>query len=94
MLSVVYNMLCLTLGEPVSEFTYAFRTKDGRTVGEPRKYTPKEFYEATVGGPLKGSFIMVMKTRDGSITRLTRWSTTATLTTDRTGSISICRWTT
>lgn len=60
MLSVVYNMLCLTLGEPVNEFTYAFRTKDGRTVGEPRKYTPKEFYEATVGGPLKGSFIMVM----------------------------------
>lgn len=60
MLSTIYNMLCLTLGEPVKEFTYTFKTKDGKPVGQPRKYTPKEFYEATVGGPISGSFIMVM----------------------------------
>ena len=60
MLSTVYRMLCLTLGEPVKEFTYAFRNKDGKTVGEARRYTPKEFFKATVGKPLSGSFIMVM----------------------------------
>lgn len=60
MLSTVYRMLCLTLGEPVKEFTYAFRNKDGKTVGEARRYTPKEFFKATVGEPLSGSFIMVM----------------------------------
>lgn len=60
MLSTVYRMLCLTLGEPVKEFTYAFRNKDGKTVGEARHYTPKEFFKATVGEPLSGSFIMVM----------------------------------
>lgn len=60
MLSTIYNMLCLTLGEPVKEFTYAFKTKDGKPVGQPRKYAPKEFYEATVGGPVSGTFIMVM----------------------------------
>ena len=60
MLSTVYRMLCLTLGEPVKEFTYAFRNKDGKTVGEARRYKPKEFFKATVGEPLSGSFIMVM----------------------------------
>ena len=60
MLSTVYRMLCLTLGEPVKEFTYAFRNKDGKTVGEAHHYTPKEFFKATVGEPLSGSFIMVM----------------------------------
>lgn len=60
MLSTVYRMLCLTLGEPVKEFTYAFRNKDGKTVGEARRYTPKDFFKATVGEPLSGSFIMVM----------------------------------
>ena len=30
MLATVYHMLCLTLGEPVKEFSYAFRNKDGK----------------------------------------------------------------
>ena len=60
MLATVYRMLCLTLGQPVSEFTYAFTDKNGNTVGTPRKYTPKEFYQETVGVPLNGTFIMVM----------------------------------
>ena len=60
MLAKVYNILVLTLGEPVKEFTYQFRDKDGNTVGEAKKYTPMEFYKETVGGKLNGSFIMVM----------------------------------
>ena len=60
MLSTVYHMLSITLGEPVKEFTYQFRTKDGKPVGEPRKFTPKSFYDEVVGHPLEGTFIMVM----------------------------------
>ena len=60
MLTTVYNMLCLTLGQPVSEFTYVFKDKNGKAIGEPRKYTPMEFFRETVGGPVNGTFIMVM----------------------------------
>lgn len=60
MLGTIYHMLTLTLGEPVREFTYQFRDKDGKAIGEAKKYTPKTFYEETVGGKLNGSFIMVM----------------------------------
>ena len=60
MLSTIYHMLSLTLGEPVKEFTYAFRDKDGKQVGEARKYTPKSFYEETVGKDLNGTFLMLM----------------------------------
>ena len=60
MLSTVYHMLSVTLGEPVKEFTYQFRTKDGKPVGEPRKFTPKSFYDEVVGHPLEGTFIMLM----------------------------------
>ena len=60
MLSEIYHMLVITLGEPVKEFTYAFRDKKGKAVTAARKYTPKEFYQETVGSPLNGTFIMVM----------------------------------
>lgn len=60
MLGEVYHMLALNLGEPVKEFTYAFRNKSGKTVGEAKKYTPMEFYKETVGGPINGTFIMAM----------------------------------
>ena len=53
-------MLTVSLGNPVKEFTYAFKDKNGKTVGKPRKYTPKEFYDETVGHPLNGTFVMVM----------------------------------
>lgn len=59
-LGVIYRMLTLTLGEPVKTFTYQFRDKDGKVVGEAKTYTPKEFYKETVGDKLNGSFIMVM----------------------------------
>ena len=60
MLGTIYHMLTLAYGEPVKEFTYAFRDKNGKQVGEAKKYTPKSFYEATVGHPLNGTFVMVM----------------------------------
>ena len=60
MLSEIYHMLVITLGEPVKEFTYAFKDKNGRSLTAPKKYTPKTFYDEVVGGPLNGSFIMVM----------------------------------
>ena len=60
MLSEIYHMLVITLGEPVKEFTYAFRDKNGKAVTAAKKYTPKSFYQEIVGGPLNGSFIMVM----------------------------------
>lgn len=60
MLATVYHILALTLGEPVKEFAYTFRDKDGKAVGETKTYTPKSFYDATVGHALNGTFIMVM----------------------------------
>ena len=60
MLGEIYHMLVITLGEPVKEFTHVFRDKNGKPLREPKKYTPKEFYQEIVGGPLNGTFIMVM----------------------------------
>lgn len=60
MLATVYRMLAMTIGEPPTEFTYAFKNKKGRTVGEAKKYTPLSFYKEVVGEPLNGTFIMAM----------------------------------
>ena len=60
MLGEIYHMLTITLGEPVKEFTYAFKNKSGKAVTAPKKYTPKTFYDEIVGGPLNDTFIMVM----------------------------------
>ena len=60
MLAVIYHMLVLTLGEPVGQFNYAFKSKSGKALTPVKQYTPKEFYDEIVGGPLNGTFIMVM----------------------------------
>ena len=60
MLATIYNILCLTLGEPVKEFTYAFKDKDGKAITPAKRYTPQSFFKETVGGPISGTFIMVM----------------------------------
>lgn len=60
MLSTIYHILSLTLGEPVKEFSYTFTDKNGKALGPAKTYTPKSFYKATVGAPLNGTFIMVM----------------------------------
>ena len=60
MLTQIYHMLVLTIGEPVQQFTYAFRDKNGKQIGEPKNYTPLSFFEEVVGHKLEGTFIMVM----------------------------------
>ena len=60
MLAQVYRMLEMTIGQPPQKFTYAFKTKEGRSVGKAREYTPQSFYREVVGGPLNGTFIMAM----------------------------------
>ncbi len=60
MLGTIYHMLALTIGQPVKQFSYAFADKTGKAAGPAKTYTPKEFYDATVGQPLNGTFIMVM----------------------------------
>ena len=60
MLAQIYHMLELTLGKPVEKFTYTFKDKNGKPLGQPKEYTPLSFYQEVVGGPLKGTFIMVM----------------------------------
>ena len=60
MLGEIYHMLVITLGEPVKTFTYAFKDKNGKALTAPKTYTPQEFYQEIVGGPLNGTFIMVM----------------------------------
>ena len=60
MLGTVYKMLVLTLGEPVKSFKYAFKNKDGKTVTPVETYTPKQFYEKTVGRSLNDNTLMIM----------------------------------
>ena len=60
MLAEIYGMLTLALGEPIKEFTYAFKNKDGKTVTPARTYTPLEFFHATQGDAINGTFIMAM----------------------------------
>jgi bleomycin hydrolase len=60
MLAQIYHMLEMTIGQPPQKFTYAFKTRDGRAAGPAREYTPQQFYQEVVGGPLNGTFIMAM----------------------------------
>ena len=60
MLGEIYHMLVITLGEPVKEFSYAFRDKNGKALTPVKKYTPQSFYQEVVGDKLNGTFIMVM----------------------------------
>ena len=61
MLATIYRMLALVIGEPPTEFTYAFKNKDGRTVTEAKTYNPVTFAAEIMGDkPVMGSFIMVM----------------------------------
>nr|WP_308534761.1 C1 family peptidase [uncultured Prevotella sp.] len=60
MLGEIYNILVLSLGEPVKTFEYAFKDKNGRQVGKPKTYTPQTFRDEVVGRKLSGTFIMAM----------------------------------
>jgi bleomycin hydrolase len=58
MLSDVYRILVLSLGEPPVEFTWQFEKKDG-TISEAKTYTPKQFYDEVIGVNLD-DYVMLM----------------------------------
>lgn len=60
MLKTIYRMLCMTLGAPVQQFTYAHRDKDGKPIAEEKTYTPMSFAEECGFKNLNGSFVMLM----------------------------------
>ena len=60
MLGNIYNILVLSLGEPVKTFEYAFKDKDGKQVSKPKTYTPQSVRDEVVGRKLSGTFIMAM----------------------------------
>ena len=60
MLSQIYRMIIMTIGEPPQKFIYAFKDKNGKALGPAREYTTQSFYQEVVGGPLNGTFIMAM----------------------------------
>lgn len=59
MLSEIYRMLALTIGEPPTEFTWTLRDAKGNAVST-RKYTPLEFYNEFAGNNLKDDYVMLM----------------------------------
>ena len=59
-LSEIYKMLVLGLGKPVTEFTWAPKDADGKFTREPKKYTPKSFYDEFIGLDLQNDYIMLM----------------------------------
>jgi len=48
MLSDVYHILALSLGEPIKKFNWRYKDSDGK-VSDIKEYTPKSFYEEFVG---------------------------------------------
>ena len=59
MLSTVYHILAVSLGEPPTEFTWTMKDASGKPLST-KKYTPKSFYEEYVGKDLKNSYVMLM----------------------------------
>ena len=60
MLSEIYHMLVLGLGQPVTEFTWAPKGSDGKYVSAPKRYTPQSFYAEMIGEDLNSDYIMLM----------------------------------
>lgn len=59
MLSTVYHILSICLGEPVKEFTWTMKDASGKPVST-KKYTPLSFYQEYIGKDLKTSYVMLM----------------------------------
>jgi len=64
MLSDIYRILVISLGEPPEKFSWRYKKKDG-TISETKSYTPLSFYSEVVGVKLS-DYIMLMNdpTRD------------------------------
>ncbi len=59
-LAEIYRMLVLTLGEPVQEFTWAPKDRNGKYQSEPKKYTPQSFYKEFLNLDLQNDYVMLM----------------------------------
>ncbi len=60
MMKTVYRMLVLAYGEPPATFTWAPTIK-GKTLSEPKTYTPMSFYKEVCGGEdLYANYVMLM----------------------------------
>jgi len=60
MLSEIYHMLVLGFGQPVTEFSWAPKDKEGRYLHAPKRYTPQSFYQELVGEDLQNDYVMLM----------------------------------
>ncbi|MCM1313596.1 MAG: C1 family peptidase [Bacteroides sp.] len=60
MLGDIYHILVLGFGEPVTEFAWAPKNADGSYKYEPKKYTPKSFYQEMIGENLHDDYVMLM----------------------------------
>ncbi len=58
MLSVIYQILALSLGQPPAEFQWRYKTSDG-ILSQLKTYTPTSFYEEYVGVDLS-NYVMFM----------------------------------
>lgn len=59
MLSEIYRMLAINLGEPPTEFTWTRKDSKGNVVST-KKYTPQSFYKEFAGNDLKNDYVMLM----------------------------------
>lgn len=60
MMKTIYRMLVLAYGEPVTSFTWAPK-KNGKTIGQPKTYTPLSFYKEVCGDEdLYSNYVMLM----------------------------------
>lgn len=59
MLSKIYRMLALNLGEPPTEFEWRFKDKSGK-LSEAKKYTPKSFYKEVLPQVKLDDYILLM----------------------------------
>lgn len=59
MLSEVYRMLALNLGEPPTEFQWRFKTKD-KKISETKLYTPQSFMAEVFGETKLDDYVMLM----------------------------------
>lgn len=58
MLSEIYHILAISLGEPVQSFRWRYKDIDG-TISPMKEYTPKSFYDEFVGVDLN-NYVMLM----------------------------------
>lgn len=59
MLTDVYRILALNLGEPPTEFTWTRKDKNGKPL-ETKTYTPQQFYAEFAGNDLQRDYVMLM----------------------------------